>query len=170
MAKRVGDKKGQNAGGNRYRLLDHTSDLRIEIFGRGKEGLFISAGEALTDLLVGIEKVGIGEGSKDEVCRYEVIAEGDALEELLVDWLRELLYIFTARGKLFSTFDIEELTENRIRAFCSGEEFDIEKQGIKTEIKAVTYHGLQIKVGGAEADVDGENGLEKYTAKIIFDV
>lgn len=163
MAEKVGQKI-------RYRLLDHTSDLRIEVFGRGKEGLFASAGEALTDLLVGIEKVGGESGCKNEVSRYEVVAAGDTLEELLVDWLRELLYIFYSKGKLFSVFEIAELTEKGVRAFCSGEEFDIKRHGIKTEIKAVTYHGLEIKIEGADAGVSGKNGERNYTAAIIFDV
>lgn len=141
-----------------YRQLDHTADLMIEVVGKGREGLFVSAGEALTDILVGIERV--GGKANDGFGAMEVTAEGETLEELLVDWLRELLYIFNVKGWIFSAFEIVELTQKHLRAVCSGEPFDIEKHGIKTEIKAATYHGLEIKI-------DDESG--DCTAVILFD-
>ncbi|MBN1574107.1 MAG: archease [Deltaproteobacteria bacterium] len=149
-----------NSRGNKYRLLDHTADLRIEVVGEGREGLFVSAGEALADLLVGIDRLG---GEKE--IRREVAAAGDSLEELLIDWLRELLYTFTVKGVVLFRFEIVELTEKVVKAVCTGEKFDIERHGIKTEIKAVTYHGLKIEIDGA----DSSEG-DRHRAAIVFDV
>jgi len=149
-------KYGKKGG---YRQLDHPADLMIEVVGKGREGLFVSAGEALTDILVGIERV--GEEANEGFGTMEVTAAGETLEELLVDWLRELLYLFDVKGWIFSAFEIVELTKNSLRAMCSGEIFDIERHGIKTEIKAVTYHGLEIVI-------DEERG--DCTAVILFDV
>jgi protein archease len=153
----IGSLKFGKKGG--YRQLDHTADLMIEVVGRGREGLFVSVGEALTDILVGIERVG-GEAN-DGFGTMEVTAGGETLEELFVDWLRELLYIFNVKGWIFSTFEIVELTKNSLKAVCGGERFDIERHGIKTEIKAATYHGLEI-------EIDDESG--DCTAVIVFDV
>ncbi len=147
----------------KYRLLDHTADLRIEVFGEGREGLFVSAGEAMADLLVGIDRLGKGVAT-----RHEVSAFGDTIEELLVDWLRELLYIFNVRGIVLFRFESVELTEKGVKAVCIGEKFDVERNGIKTEIKAVTYHGLEIKTDGVDGREDGKDG--RYRAAIIFDV
>ncbi len=153
----MGSQRFGKKGG--YRQLDHTADLMIEVVGKGREGLFVSAGKALTDILVGIERVG-GEAN-DGFGTMEVTAEGETLEELLVDWLRELLYLFDVKGWIFSAFEIVELTNNSLKAMCSGETFDIEKHGIKTEIKAATYHGLEIKINDESGDC---------TAVIVFDV
>jgi SHS2 domain-containing protein len=150
-------KSGKYCKNIKYRLLDHTADLRIEVFGKGKEGLFVSAGEALADLLVGVDRLGEG-----EAIRREVSATGETIEELLVDWLRELLYVFSVKGVVLFRFEIVEMTEKGIKAACIGEKFDIERHGIKTDIKAVTYHGLEIEIDGGEGD--------SYRAAIVFDV
>ena len=135
-----------------YRILDHTADLRIEVKGRGVEGLFVSSAEALTDLLVDIDSI-------EKKYDVEVSAEGEDRGELLVDFLRELLYLFSVVGKIFSKFDIMNLSEKKITARCFGEDFDPKRHELKIEIKAITYHGLEITEDG-----------EDYHVSIIFDV
>ena len=135
-----------------YRLLDHTADLRIEVDGGGIRGLFINSAMALMDLLVGVDS--------DRVDYYcDVKASGDTYEELLVDWMREILFIFDTERKVISTFDIVEFSGNYLLARCGGYSFDPKKDEVRVEIKAVTYHGLEIKERG-----------EKMFASIIFDV
>ena len=135
-----------------YRILDHTADLRIEVKGRGVEGLFVSSAEALTDLLVDIDSI-------EKKYNIEVSAEGENRGELLVDFLRELLFLFSVKGKIFSKFDIMKFSDKKIAARCFGENFDPKRHELKIEIKAITYHGLEITEDG-----------EDYHVSIIFDV
>ncbi len=135
-----------------YRILDHTADLRIEVTGKGIEGLFVSSAEALTDLLVDINSV-------DTKYNIEVSANGDNRGELLVDFLRELLFLFSVKGKIFSKFDIMELSDKKTTARCFGEDFDPKRHELKIEIKAITYHGLEITEDGKD-----------FRVSIIFDV
>lgn len=135
-----------------YKILDHTADLRIEVKGKGIEGLFVSSAEALTDLLVDIDSV-------DRKYNIEVSANGDNRGELLVDFLRELLFLFSVKGKIFSKFDIMKLSDKKITVRCFGEDFDPKRHELKIEIKAITYHGLEITES---------NGF--FWVSIIFDV
>ncbi len=135
-----------------WTLLDHTADVRMEVKGRTLEELFVNAALGLTSLLTSEPAV---HGNTE----IEVVLEGVDREQLIVDWLREILFRNQVDGFVLADADIEELTENRIKARLSGcraLEQDAEP-GI--EIKAVTYHGLSI-----DRTDDG------YRARILFDV
>jgi len=135
-----------------YRFLDHTADLRIEVTAAGREALFVEAARALFDICAGIESIDVRE-------YREVSGSGDDFAELFIDWLRELLYRFAAEGMLFSRFEIVSLSETEIHARCGGEPFDPGKHEVRCEIKAVTYHGLEIIRRG-----------ETLAASVVFDI
>ena len=80
-------------------------------------------------------------------------------EELLLAWLGELLYNFYTKQIIFFDFDIEELSDTLLKARALGRHVGENRNRLKTEIKAVTYHELMI-----------EEGKGKFTATVIFDV
>jgi SHS2 domain-containing protein len=135
-----------------YRFLDHTADLRIEVVADTMEGLFYEAATALFDITAGIRSIDVREFR-------EVRASGDDVRELFVDWLRELLYRFSGEGMLFSQFEIVTFSETEICARCGGEPFDGRRHEVRYEIKAITYHGLEI--------VRREGQL---SASVVFDI
>ena len=98
------------------------------------------------------------EGIKGSVT-VDVDLKADSPEELLVNWLDELLYNFYTKWIIFFEFDIVELDEGRIKARAHGRHVGENRNRLKTEIKAVTYHDLKIKKEGAA-----------YSVEIIFDV
>ena len=136
----------------RYRFLNHTADLRIEVSADDLTDLFREAAESLFDVLVGIGSIHVRES-------VEVTASGEGIEELIVDWLRELLYRFSGEGMVFSRFDIIESSRTTIRARCGGERFSPDIHEVRFDIKAVTYHGLSIR------ESDG-----RVVASLVFDV
>jgi SHS2 domain-containing protein len=135
-----------------YRFLDHTADLRIEVEADTLSGLFVEAAVALFDVIAGVDSIRVEEFR-------EVGASGEDLRELLVDWLRELLYCFAGEGMVFSRFEIMTFSETEIRARCGGELFVQGRHQVKHDIKAVTYHGLEIE------DHDG-----KLCVSVVFDI
>jgi SHS2 domain-containing protein len=135
-----------------YGFLDHTADLRIEVEADTLMGLFVEGAVALFDITAGVESVRVTEFR-------EVRASGDDVNELFVDWLRELLYCFTGEGMLLSRFEITQFSETEIRARCGGEPFIGTRHEVKCEIKAVTYHGLEIS---------GSEG--KFRTSVVFDI
>jgi SHS2 domain-containing protein len=85
--------------------------------------------------------------------------EANGLEELLVDWLNEFLYLFDTRSLLFRRFQVQEVDEHHLKATAWGEALDEGRHPIKTLIKAVTFHQLQVRQ---------EEGVWK--AQLIFDL
>jgi SHS2 domain-containing protein len=76
----------------------------------------------------------------------------------VVDWLNELLYIFDVEHVVFSRFDVIDLNENKLRAEVYGEKVDLSRHKLKREVKAATYHSLEIR---------RENG---YRIQVILDI
>ncbi|GAG67405.1 unnamed protein product, partial [marine sediment metagenome] len=87
--------------------------------------------------------------------------EADNLEGLLFAWLNELLYIGETRLVILNKFRIKELSDFQIKAEVGGMKINPPSTKIKREIKAVTYHRLEVK------KVE-ESGL--WRAQVIFDI
>jgi SHS2 domain-containing protein len=135
-----------------YKTFDHTADLGVEIYGSNLDELFVNAGTTLFDLISG----GCG---IEENAALPVAVEGNGYEDLMVSWLRELLYLYQVKGYLLSTFIIHELNDSLLRATVRGEQFNVRRHELLREIKAVTYHQLTI-----------EQGHAGWTARIVFDI
>jgi SHS2 domain-containing protein len=123
-----------------YRIFDHTADVGIEAEGGTLPELFSEAARGMFDVAVDLSTVRPLESEAVDLSAEDVSI-------LLHDWLSELLYRFSAKGRVFSKFEFEELGENRLRARAFGEKFDDARHRLKTDIKAVTYHQLEVKPG-----------------------
>ncbi len=137
----------------RYKLIPHTSDLGVEIYGKTIEELFLNALYCVTDNLTDIEKV-------EEVIEREIGIEGEDLEDLFMNFLRELIFIFSTEyflGKNIKNLQIEK-DYKKLTGILVGEKFNKEKHPIKIELKTPTYHLFSIK----KEDI--------YKATVIFDV
>ncbi|MCJ8499870.1 archease [Desulfatitalea alkaliphila] len=136
-----------------YRLTDHTADLGMEIFGDNPTDLFANAARALFAELL----PGLGSVPRRHVHHIEV--EGADPADLMVNWLRELLYLFNGEGQVLCRLEIRELTETELRAEVETGDFLPERHSVVQEIKAVTYHRIQVAPEG-----DG------WRALVVFDV
>lgn len=139
------------AGGD-YELVNHTADVGIRIRADTLSGLFGKAAYAMFDLIADLEGV---------IVKEEVVLKLDALDlkELLIKWLRELLYIYAIEGIIFKEFDVEAIGEQHLEAKARGERFDENRHTLNMEIKLVTYHQLEVK-----------QGPQGWTAQVIFDI
>jgi SHS2 domain-containing protein len=135
-----------------YRLVDHTADVGIVVGGRTLGELFEKSGDALFDLLVRRSAV-----SERESVDFSVRA--DDLEMLMNEWLSVLLRGFAADGWVFSRVEVLQAGESAVAGRAFGERYDPSRHTIKTEIKAVTFHGLCVR---------RERG--RWAARVIFDV
>ncbi|MDD5136150.1 MAG: archease [Candidatus Omnitrophica bacterium] len=136
----------------RYEQFPHTADIGIRVFGKDLKELFANAAFGMFDVIADLEGI---RTSAEEV----VEAAGETPEELLVAWLDELLYRFCTKDIIYSKFEIEEISDNRIKAKVFGRPAAANRNRLKVEIKAVTYGGLEIKKTTAG-----------YQVEIIFDV
>lgn len=136
----------------KYHYIDHTGDVGVVVEGQSLEELFQHAAESFFDIITEPEHI-------EAVTSRSVSLDAPGLEELLVDWLNEFLYLFDTQTLLFGRFVIERLTEQHLEATAWGEHYDEKKHPIKTIIKAVTFHQLRI-----------ENQGGTWRAQIIFDL
>lgn len=135
-----------------YELVDHTADLGIRVWVDDVKGLFEEAAKALFDIITDLTKV-------EAHVKREIVVRGSDREELMVAWLSELLYLHEVEGLLFCDFSITEIDEGTVSGVANGEEFDKARHSIKTEVKAVTYHQLEVKEHGG-----------RWQAQVIFDI
>jgi len=136
----------------RYTLIDHTADFGIHVFGSDPKALFANAAYAMFDMLTETDLLK-GTGSTD------LQVTGADWPDLMVNWLRELLYFWNGKELLVKKVQILSLSETELSANIEFDPFDPDRHEIKIEIKAVTYHQIEV--------ADGPEGWE---ARIIFDV
>ncbi|KPJ52896.1 hypothetical protein AMJ39_06575 [candidate division TA06 bacterium DG_24] len=123
-----------------YEVLEHTADLSLTIHGTTLEDLFATAARAMFECLVDIGSI-----SASVEMDIHVVNGDEGVEELLVEWLRELLYRLATDEMLFCRFDIGRLSDREVVARCAGELVDPERHRLRTEIKSVTYHDLEVR-------------------------
>ena len=134
-----------------FEFIDHTADAGIRVEAPTLEDLFETAGLAFTELVTSADSVD---------CRVErrFKLEEDDMETLLVSWLQELLYLLDTEDLVFARFQVR-IHDFSLDATAWGDVFDPNIHTIKTEIKAVTYHQLEV----AKND-------QGWQAQVIFDI
>ena len=123
-----------------YRYLDHMTDAFIEVVGDTVDEAFANAGISVVDTIVDISSVEIKDDRKIEV-------SADDLKGLLYSWLEEIIILTITDGFAGKIFNVK-ITKNEkyhLLAKISGEEINFEKHHFKMEIKAPTYHLMEIK-------------------------
>jgi len=135
-----------------YKILDHTADIGIEVCGKTQKEALANTVEAMFDLIADSENISV-------VQEKHLTITGADTADMLINLLREALYMFYSQAWLCKKCEILELSAEKIVAKISGEPYDAKKHQLKMEIKAVTYHTLKIERMG--------NG---WRARVIFDV
>ena len=119
----------------RYRLLEHTADAMVEVYGATLGERFANAAFALFDQMTDVTKV-----SPTGEVRLEL--EADSREQLLVDFLQELLFLHDVQDLVFGEFEVDT-DGRRLVAKARGEPFDEKKHPKRSVVKGVTYHRLE---------------------------
>jgi SHS2 domain-containing protein len=136
----------------KYRLIDHTADFGVHVFGTNPKDLFANAALAMFNQITDTDALK-GTGT------YHLDITGADWPDLMVNWLRELLFLWTGKEMLIKKVDILSIAEDKLSAKARFDLFVLNRHEIKNEIKAVTYHQIQV-----------ESGPAGWEAKIIFDV
>lgn len=121
-----------------FRLLPHTADLRVEALGEDLPEALAAAAEALFSLLVDRRTV------REAQTRTVRAGPGDP-EELLFRLLREALLLFFGDRFLACRAHVT-MDPNGATLSLSGEPFDPSRHRVHREVKAVTAHGLSVRV------------------------
>jgi SHS2 domain-containing protein len=135
-----------------FEVLDHTADIGIIAYGADIKQVFANAAAGMASLIIDLDKI-------DDHIHRDIELRSYDDENLLVEWLNELLYIYDVEHLLFKRIEVYELYDSNIKARCFGDKIDFKRHIIKREIKAATYHMLAL---GKDRN--------KYSAQIIFDI
>ncbi len=122
-----------------YRYLEHMTDAFIEVTGDTIDEAFENAGISVVDTIIDIKSVEVKEDRTMEL-------HADNLKSLLYNWLEEIIILTVTDGFAVKTFHVR-ITKNdtyHLLANISGEEINVEKHHFKMEIKAPTYHLMEI--------------------------
>lgn len=126
-----------------WQTIEHTADLGLAARADSLAELF----EALA------------EGLAEQICPSQTVAETDSktvsaqaenVEFLAVDFLSRLLGLFHLERFLVARVRVEQISESAVRAEVTGQTYDPARHELGTEIKAVTYHQLQIARSGGK--------------------
>ncbi len=135
----------------KFEIIEHTADIGVRAFGKDTAELFSNAATGMFSLITDLEKV-------EEKEAFKISAQGRNREELMVNWLNELLYRFAVDQIIPSEYNILQISESGLNAKVKGERYDNSRHVIEREIKAATYHQLQVEKKSC------------WEARIIFDI
>ncbi len=135
-------------GGASHVFEEHTGEVQLRIEAADLRELFAEAGRALAELMV--------DRLPGELDTTEAVAVSALDREgLLVEWLNEIVFRSETRKKVYTRFEIQELSDKELRATIRG----AAATELRTAVKAATMHRLRIleRPGG-------------YTATVVLDV
>ena len=120
----------------RYVLIDHTADMMVKAFGKTLEECFANAAFALFDQTVDLSNIGTNEET-------DIRVSGIDDEDRLYSFLSEMLFIEDADNLILKEFEVS-FDGDDVICHAKGETLDRSKHRIRSEIKAVTYHMMEI--------------------------
>ena len=83
-----------------YELIDHTADVGIKAYGSSISKAFENAAKGMFDIITDKSEI-------ESIGQYDIKIKSQDLEQLLVDWLSELLYLHSAKNLVFGFFKVE---------------------------------------------------------------
>jgi SHS2 domain-containing protein len=134
-----------------FEYISTTADGGFKIWAPDLKNFFKQAALALFTMMTDLKFV-------EERQTYKVEIQSQNLEELMIQWLNELIYLYDYHHVFLKSFQIEHIDQQYLRALVSGETINMDKHPLDLEVKAATYHGFAIKQD------------EGYHATIIVDL
>jgi SHS2 domain-containing protein len=129
----------------KFEFFDVTADVGYRAYGNNLGNAFENAAIAMFEVITDTSAV-------KHLIEKQIELEAEDKYALFYDWLSELLFFHDAEYLVFSKFDVKiysKVDEDReiyyLVATAWGEEFDPLKHERRSEVKAVTYHMMDIK-------------------------
>lgn len=124
-----------------YRFLEHATDALVEVEAPTLELALADAAEA-------VSAITLDPGTVSEKERRVVRARGADARHFLFNWLEEISYLIVTEGFAPRRFEAK-LDGSRLGAECAvtGEPLDLSKHGFRVEVKAPTFHEMEVRDG-----------------------
>ncbi len=120
--------------------LEHATDAFIEVTASSLNDSFTLAGQSVVDITLDSETI-------EEKKQRNISVSGKDLRYLLFNWLEEVNYQLITEGFAIARFslDISKNSTYELTSTIYGEPIDLKKHHFKMEIKAPTFHMMEIK-------------------------
>ncbi|WP_406537231.1 archease [Methanobrevibacter sp.] len=122
-----------------FEYFEVTADIGFRAYGKNLNEAFENAGLAIFNIISDTDDI----DSTKEIS-FEITSEDNV--SLLYDYLEELLFYHEVEFMLFSQFDVEIGENFHLKATIKGEPIDWDKHERKTEIKAITFHKMEVRL------------------------
>jgi SHS2 domain-containing protein len=137
-----------------YEILPHTADGKFRAYGRTLGEAFANAARALASLMWDWKKI-------EPKVEHRIEVRGKDREQLLVNFLGEIVYLLDTRKFLLAGVDRPAIRESgggwSLEAVLSGDTLS-DRYEIFGDVKAVTYNDLKIE------ECDG------FTVQVVVDM
>lgn len=143
-----------NNNEKKFEFFDVTADAGYKAYGNSLDEAFENAALAMFEVMTDTSKI-------EPKIERKIEVESEDEYALLYDWLSEFLVILDSEYLIFSKFNvkIEKIEEGySLEGTAWGEEFNPSIHESRAEVKAVTYHLMDIKK------------LDKYMVQVILDI
>jgi protein archease len=138
----------------KFEFFDVTADVGFRAYGSSLEEAFQNAALAMFEVMTDTSQI------QPKLSR-RIALEAEDEGSLLYDWLTELLLLLDSEYLVFSKFEVRIGRKTHgytLEGTAWGEDFDPSIHQSRDEVKAVTYHLM---------DVKKENG---YMVQVILDI
>lgn len=120
-----------------YEYFDVTADVGFYAYGNNINEAFENAGLAMFNVITNTENVGHQK-------TYDFSIQSEDEISLLFDFLEELLYLHEVEFMLFSNFNVAIDENLNLKATIKGEDIDWNKHERGSEVKAITFHKMDV--------------------------
>ncbi|MFH8038625.1 MAG: archease [Candidatus Aenigmatarchaeota archaeon] len=140
-----------------YKFLEDISiaEIAFEVREKSLENLFRDAALALTNIQIrNLEKI-----EKKE--KREIVIEEENIENLLFNFLQELVVLKDSERLLFNEYQIriEKNDKFKLIAIAFGEEINYEKHDLIADVKGISLHKFEVKKENNE-----------WVARVVVDI
>jgi len=135
----------------KFKFLEHTADVKFQAFGKTVEEVFENSALAMFSAM--------SDSKVAEKNKFKVKAEGRDYENLLYNFLEELLILFDSEGFFLAKVMNLKIKSKKLEAEVIGD--DAKDYEFAVDVKAITYNEMFVKSDGKK---------KKWTAQVVLDV
>lgn len=121
----------------KFEYFDVTADIGFYAYGNDLNEAFENAGLAIFNIISDTSNI-----APTIEKSFEITSEDEV--SLLYDYLEELLFLHEVEFMLFCEFHVEISEDLSLKAMVKGEAINWDKHERKTEIKAITFHKMDV--------------------------
>ena len=130
----------------KYEFFDVTADVGFKAYGDTIDVAFSNAAIAMFEVITDTSKV-----EHRIIKKIKIEAEDEC--STLYEWLSELLFLHDTENLVFSKFNVKLYRKLKnetkifyLEALAFGEQFNPEVHEKRSEVKAVTYHMMEVNL------------------------